>query len=149
MARLTEYDDAAKARGLAVLRANGGNAKKTARELGVPRSTLRAWAGLRENEGKRAADVPATVVNDAVADLARKWLETAHRAVDLANELLERKESRGVKDLLVGAAVATEKHQLLVGGPTSRTESLRVSLVAPDALRSDTLRIIEGGKRTA
>lgn len=151
--RTAEYTDEDRARGLAVLRANAGNMLKTSRETGYPRSTLRAWAGLREREGKRAANLPTPVLQDAVADLARKWLETAHRSVDLASRLLVEAERGGVKqvaaaaraskDLLISAAVATEKHQLLVGGATSRSESLHVSLIAADVLRGDTLQVIE------
>lgn len=38
------YTDADRAAGLAALRANGGNIRKTSRETGVPFGTLHAWA---------------------------------------------------------------------------------------------------------
>lgn len=153
MARLRDYSDDERAHALAVLRSNNGNMKKTAQETGTPRSTLRAWAGLREAEGKHAADVAPEKVDNAAEQLAVSWRHIANMSLALMAEFLERlrdveKVKAGdVRDLSVVAGVATEKESFARGGPTARTESVRVSLVEPDVLRKDTLKVIEGGRK--
>ena len=57
------------------------------------------------------------------------------------------KDAAAVRNLLVGAGITTEKASFARGGPTSRMESVRVSLVDPDALAKASLRVIEGGKK--
>lgn len=153
------FSDDEIARTLAVYQANGGNAKKTALQLGVSRTTLRSWVTVanggiwKGGTGQPRSVAPALVALE-VRSLSDKWLTAANRCVDLANEALAPDEAvksstaLTVKNLLVSAAVATEKHQLLVGGPTSRNESVKVSLIAPDALRDPSLHVIEG-RRTA
>lgn len=154
MARLTEYTDEQKAHALAVLRSNAGNMKKTARETGYPRSTLRAWAGMRQSEGKLPADVPPALVDEHAENLAKRWSKIASLSLEVLEGYLERLKSPekvtsgAARDLSVVGAVATEKESFARGGPTSRTEAVRVSLIAPNALRNDKLRVIEGGKRT-
>lgn len=146
-------DDIAKA--LGTLRANRGNAKKTALELGISRTTVRSWAAVAAGkvwqgstgQPKKASDA---ATSKAVYELGEKWLEVARLAVDRATDILKGDREKGyaadVRNLLVGGAVATEKQQLLSGNPTSRAESVRVQLMEPGALTRASLRVIEGNK---
>ena len=141
-------DDVASA--LAALKANRGNAKKTARDLGISRTTLRSWAAVANGQtwsGGTPRSASPAVITKAERSLAEKWFMVANECVDWAHEILaggKDGKSIDVRNMLLSGAIATDKHQLLVGGPTVRSEILRVSLVSPDALRSGTLKIIEG-----
>lgn len=147
MAEHVEYDDEAVANALAVLRSNRGNMKRTAAQLGIPRTTLRQWAGRNEKTTTGSTrDVPAPLMDEARTKLAATFKQRAQQIMDAVTP--EKLEKASARDLLIAAGIATEKAELLTGGPTARTESVRVSLVEPDALRSDKLRVIEGGKRT-
>jgi hypothetical protein len=53
MGKRRHYSDEDRAEALAVLDANAGNLKRTARDLGIPRATLQEWAG-----GRVSAAVP-------------------------------------------------------------------------------------------
>lgn len=98
---------------LAVLDSNGGNASQTARQLGIPRTTIQRWAA--------GVGVPDT-------EEGRQWLEAerqgladrfeshARRAMRLAAERLE---DASYFDLVRGAAIAVDKMRLLREQPTS------------------------------
>jgi len=111
-------DDRAKA--LAALVANGGNVEKTAREVGIPASTLRVW-----RSGGRGAP-PAPGVAENKATLAELWdgavrssLGLMARALDHAKET----EDDGtlvplLPDLNRIAGTGTDKALALRGEPT-------------------------------
>src|SRR3954464_6482895 len=116
---------------LNALAANHGNAKKTAKMLGMPLSTLRYWAKRNNAHG---ATPSVTLAPERVDELAAQWKRVADRSTSLALRAMEHLDpatlkARDVKDLLIGGAVATDKHQLLTGGATSRQESVRIALV--------------------
>ena len=152
---MAKADQSTIAAALERLAANNGNAKKTARELNISRSTLREWAGRNNAHGK----TPSPNLSDSKrSELAEKWRAIADKGTTIAIQALEGiapadLKMRDVKDLLVGAAVATEKHQLLIGGPTSRPNTqILVSLVAPggktySSLREASLAVLEGEVR--
>ena len=136
---------------LATLRSNGGNAKRTAVQLGIPRTTLRQWAGRAKSSTASPRKVAALKVDVAAEKLAASLDEVSARGtakVLAAIDSVPLETAADVRNLLVGVGIATEKASFARGGPTSRTESLRVSLVSPDELRASALRVIEGGKRT-
>lgn len=130
---------------LRALAANSGNAKKTAKQLGIPRSTLRNWAGRSNAHGM----TPSPNMRPAQrTQLAEKWRKVAEKGTAIALEALDGVDPgalamRDVKDLLVASAVATEKHLLLTGGATSRTETLSISLVGTADLKDVARRAIE------
>lgn len=124
---------------LAALEANGGNAKKTALQLGIPRSTLRYMVGRMGQHTRGKVHKGASA--EKVSDLAGQWKRVADKGTALALAAMERispeeLKARDVKDLLVGSAVATEKHQLLTGQATQRQENVRISLVGAADLRA-------------
>ena len=96
-----------KAAALSALRANGGAIRKTARQLGIPESTLRGWA----REGVRATKKPAPTDEE----LAVQLRELAHR---LAGELLrpEKLSKASAKDLAIALGIALDKLGNLTGG---------------------------------
>jgi regulatory Fis family protein len=133
MANLTTYTDEQAANALAMLEANGGNAKKTAALLGIPRTTLRAWVGRSHSRTARPKKVPAKLVQDRSAEIADSLENLAAKAVGLADG---KAEAATYKDLLIGAGIAIEKVQLLRGRATTRSESLRIELVSGESLRA-------------
>jgi transposase-like protein len=83
------YSDEEKAACLAALSANGGNIAKTAREVGVPRDTLRRWARgqvhprvvqMHHEKKEPLADLLEGIARQLLGDLAD---EARRRAADL------------------------------------------------------------------
>jgi hypothetical protein len=141
VARATEYSDDQAAHALAMLEANGGNAKKTAALLGIPRTTLRQWAGRAKSSTARPKVVRAELVQDRSAEIATNLENLAAKSIGFADAKME---TASYKDLLIGAGIAIEKVQLLRGKATSRSESLRIELVAGGSLQELAARTMSG-----
>jgi hypothetical protein len=115
------YSEEDRAAVLAVLRANGGNLRKTAREAKVngkrvPEATIRAW----RNQPDRAA--PAELRDRAVRDLATEVDEVRWLYLERARETGAIKQTSGFYAIKAFADL-TNVHQLLTGGPTQRIEA--------------------------
>jgi transposase-like protein len=67
VARAT-YDDAAKARAYVVLQANDGLLKRTARETGIPESTLRSWRDDWDKNGAPQTEVLEVAAKEFMAE---------------------------------------------------------------------------------
>jgi transposase-like protein len=143
------YTDDEIAQARALLRANGNNAKKTALQLGVPRTTLRQWAGLSPIKGKQVSETAVDAKGEKLANQFEEITDKLNRRVLDAIDKVKVESAADVRNMLVGSGITTEKGSFARGGPTSRTESLRVSLVDPSSLRSGELTVIEGGKKVA
>lgn len=129
---------------LAALAANGGNAKKTAEILGMPRSTVRYIAGRSNSHGRTPSPLQR---EDQRQDLAGKWKAVADKSAALVLQGLDHVKPgelkpRDIKELVISGAVATEKHQLLTGGATQRTEQVKIALVDASALRTLAAHIV-------
>jgi transposase-like protein len=114
------YTDRDKALVHATLAANGGNVKRTSRETGVAEQTVRDWKKKAERAGIPAeveAALPA-VIEDVAADIER----IRNKALIALEESIDRRDLKG-RDLTVAIGVLTDKHRLLTGQATSRTES--------------------------
>lgn len=138
------------AHALAVLRGNGGNAKKTALALGISRTTLRGWAGRHSNQTGTSKHVNESRVDRKGEKLALTLEEISaegSRRVLEAIKSVKLETAADVRNMLVGVGITTEKASFARGGPTSRTESLRVSMVDPSALAAGTFAVLEGGKK--
>lgn len=148
MANTRQYTDEEIAHALAMLRANGNNVMRTARALRMPRETLNQWAGGKGTRaGKKVTD---DKVEDALSLLTPKLDKLVHRIMDKALEGVERVEvtkASELRDLLVSAGINIEKGSFVRGGPTSRTEQVRVSLMDPSELSGKALRVLEGGRK--
>lgn len=71
MARRTTYTDEELARLYVALTANDGNVKRTARDTGVPESTVRSWKQKWETEGPPAMGAVEDAVTDFTTDAER------------------------------------------------------------------------------
>lgn len=114
------YSDAQRATALAALDANGGDRTHTARQLGIPESTLRSW------DSGRRRDIPAIAELRAQkkADLATE-LETV--AYQLAAAMPGKIEGASLQQLATSLGIAIDKVQLLKGQPTSITAAMGLS----------------------
>lgn len=147
MARRQHYSDDARAAALAVLDANGGNLSRSAREAGVPPSTLDRWRSdrskvgspeLRDQKRMEAADVYRSIESKAGGLL--------DRALDLIAPATVATDPRYLTALNTVAGTATDKRQVLTGLPTERVE--HTTLTPDEAIAAARqLRVLEGGKR--
>lgn len=109
----TRYSDDQRAAVLAALDANGGNLSKTARDTGVPKSTLIAW---RDNVHVPPSDELRTVKKLELADLIRAELAAIFEA------LPGKRAAASYKDATTAAGILMDKLALVEGDPTSRVE---------------------------
>ena len=111
------YSPREKSDALAYLAAEGGNLKRAAISAGVPRKTLEYWA-----RGKGINAEVLRMVEESKLKLRDMFRDEAEAALE------EAKGKRGAanyKDLMIGAAVAVDKAQLLSGEPTNITRTAR------------------------
>lgn len=108
-----QYSDNDKATALAALDANSGNLKLTARELGIPASTLQRW---RDGQVNDDVTVLRTYKKD---ELAERLVEIAHQLIDAAPDKVK---GANLQQIFTSLGIAIEKIQLLEGEPTERSE---------------------------
>jgi transcriptional regulator with XRE-family HTH domain len=86
MRKQRRYSDEFRAQALAALLANGGNLKKTAAQLGLPRSTLGNWAnGTRHPDAAEMADKAAAELADRLGDVAHRLIGLLPDKIPAAN----------------------------------------------------------------
>lgn len=114
------YSEKRIAETLAVLKANGGNVSRTSRETGVPRGTLRGWRDASAADaGRQAAIADQTEEQkERLGDVLEGFIRRVF-SVGITDEKLK---AADVKDLVLAAAVAVDKMQLLRGEPTDINE---------------------------
>ena len=127
-----DYSLDRKAEVLALVKANNGNVLRTAQETGIHHATIQYW---QANE-----DRFAQIQQQKQADLAQECEDDARYYFALA-----RSKAPGApyNHLMTGAAIATDKMQLLRGLPTAITESVErtdMTVILQSAL-SDTIDI--------
>lgn len=119
------YSEADRAVALALLDANGGNLKRTAREFGVPVDTLRYWRDRRVEGAEREEEPPAPkqttnkdvqVAKESLADA------TARLAQRLVSAMEDKLADANLKDAAVAFGIAVDKMQVLRGEATSINE---------------------------
>lgn len=113
---MAKYSDVQRAETMAVLAANGGNLNKTARNTGIPLSTLAKWA-----DGKGHSPDHADLCMEKKKDLAELFEGIARDILDAAADKIA---DASLKDAMVSAGVAVDKMQLLKNEPTSITKSV-------------------------
>jgi transposase-like protein len=84
MAGRQQYTDEAKAAAFTALEVNDGNKKRTARELGLPLSTLRRWS----DEWEKGKNLPAA---EDLVQATGDFIEDAERVRNLALKKMEAK----------------------------------------------------------
>lgn len=118
------YSDEERAAGLAALEANGGNIRKTARETGIPKSTLIAW----RDSTPSPPDEIRTQKRTELKDLIRSELD------GIFAEMGVKRESASYKDLATAAGILLDKDALLNGDATSRVD-VNLSTLTDDELK--------------
>lgn len=110
-----KYTEAFKAKALAALDANGGNVWRTAKEVGIPTTTLERWA-------KDQDAVPPDVREEKRKELAA---ELEGFVIGLCNLRAKSLEGLNVRDTAVAIGIGVDKLLLLKGQPNqiSRNES--------------------------
>lgn len=125
---------------LAAVDANGGDVAKTARETGVPDSTIRCWRlGHRCPEALQLRDEKKGNLANACEELA--WL--------FASEIPRKVDKAPLNHLTAGLGIMVEKTRLLRGEPTTygrtdntnRTVSVNLERLPPDE-RANFLRLL-------
>lgn len=103
MAGKARYSDEDKARVYVALSANDQNVKRTARETGVPESTVRSFKKQFELEPPRT-DLVETVVGDFVEDASR----VRHKALKAIEKKIDANEAK-VGELNATVGILTDK----------------------------------------
>jgi transposase-like protein len=127
MAGRSAYTDADRARVYAVLLANDGNVKRTARETGYPENTVRRWKTQFTEDGPPPQDVVEEAVNTYVGNM--------ERVRDLALVALETKIRNGElkgSELITTIGVLDDKTTRARGAATSRHEHVMTLPSAED-----------------
>jgi transposase-like protein len=101
-----------KAGALALLDANGGKIRETARQLGICHRTLHRWA----TEGYGIDDRVLALEGIAREELANRFEDEAHAALD---EAPAKRDAATYQQLITGAAIAIDKMRLLREQATS------------------------------
>lgn len=134
-----KYTPEQRANALAVLERNGGNAKKTARDTNVERTTLREWANRKSDNVRAVLHKDAPVEDrEEQAGRFRRFSGLAMDKAMAAVALLDPKKmtSRDIREIVVSAAVGTEKDLLLSGKSTSRVGFEPLAVFFSSALRT-------------
>ena len=136
MAGRATYSEAERARVYVVLTANQGNVKRTARDTGVPESTVRRFKQDFEQNGPPSLEEVEQEVGDFLSDAER----VRHKAL----LELERKIPDATPSALVATVgVLTEKIGLVRGLATGRVEHVH-SLPSPDEIRAALAGVVQG-----
>lgn len=107
------------------LQVNDGNIRKTARDTGVPVSTVRDFRDKWESEGY------PDPVDDALPIARATFIEEAKEVRYLMVQRLREKVDRNeatTRDLITGIQVLTDKINVMEGMATSRTEIAQIAL---------------------
>lgn len=115
MAGRSSYSDEDKASVLAVLAANNGNIKRTARETGIAEGTVRYWA-------KKAAPPSDETLQAAVDDFVDKAEKIRGMALANLEAAIESGEI-SPRELITVIGVLDDKVTRAKGLPTQRTEN--------------------------
>jgi len=112
------YDDKFRASAVVMLEAAGwpnekGALARVSRHLGVPSPTLSRWAREKNNPA------PNEVVTEKKGDLVALLKAEAEA---IFGDMPNARKDASYRDLAVALGIVLDKHQLLSGGPTGRTE---------------------------
>lgn len=115
------YTDEERAAALTLLACHGYDVVKTANELKMPRTTLRAWhLGFRHPEALR-------VYEEKRGDAAKMFETLVWEIMPFARNAMP---SAGFRELMTGAGIAVDKMRLLKGESTAINDNRETSVNA-------------------
>jgi transposase-like protein len=139
------HSDKTKAEVLALLDANGGNLSQTARDAGLPISTVQSW-----RDGRFVTQEVTENSKEKKVELADMFERVAWKYLGEADKDHKAEETRG-KDAVMTAAIATDKMRLLREqttqniGPTVSPHQIVMDFIASARRKGlTTAQIIEG-----
>src|SRR5690606_9896795 len=111
------YSERDRATALAALESNGGNLKRTAKQLGMSTSTLRRGTHEADDDTETGPLKTATAaaLPETRASIADRLREFIHSALDVAGAKLE---EANLQQVFTAIGISAEKAQLLDGKPT-------------------------------
>lgn len=133
------YSDADLARLYVVLTTNEGNVKRTARDTGVPESTVRRFKKLWEEEGPPKLEE----VEEAVFEYLTEMEATRDLALQRMHEKLEKGEGT-LPQIATVFGVLTDKIDRARGIGTNHVHEHKLSLPSPDEIRESLGALIVG-----
>ena len=108
------YSDDQRANALAALAANGGNIKRTSRDLGIPQQTLREWSkGLCHPAVTELRDQKKGTLAQGLEEMAWKLIGVVPEALKDCN----------IQQLATALGITIDKMQLLRNKPTEITRT--------------------------
>ena len=114
MAKRT-YTNDFRASALAALAANAGDVLRTARQLGIPETTLRHWAeGHRHPEARQMAEEKKRPLADRLEEIAHSLIDNMPAKMTVAT----------LQQLTVSLGIAVEKMCLLREVPNAASETM-------------------------
>lgn len=129
MAERRQYSEEDKARVFVTLTANSGNVKRTARDCGIPISTVRRWKEEWESQGPPDTSVVEVAVGE--------FLDDAERVRHKALRTLEEKLPDATPSALVATVgMLTDKIHVVKGIATSRQETVHTLPPAEEIART-------------
>lgn len=124
-----QFTQADKAQALVTLAANGGNIKRTARDLGVNPNTVRRWRTLAETDSGPDKALVAVAIKEFVGDAER----VRNKALGLLEARIDAGEIKA-GELITALGVLDDKITRSKGLPTS-TVNHQSALPSPEELR--------------
>lgn len=114
------YSEEDRVNALATLEANGGNVKRTAQQLGIPRGTLITWRDKSEPVTSTLSERVSEVIDTKTAEvgeLVERWMNVQNKFLDVVEHSLDTYitdktalEPDQLKHLMVGAGITADKH---------------------------------------
>jgi transposase-like protein len=143
VAERRKYNDGDRAQVFTALTINQGNIKRSARETGVPVSTVRLWKKEWEEQG------PSEEVALLAAEAATRFVATAENARDLALakwQALVEEDKVAARDLMTGVGVLTDKIHAAKGLSKGGSSQPAIS---PEHMRELARGLVEGAVEAA
>lgn len=144
MAERRKYTDQDRARVNLALTVNQGNIKRTARETGIPVSTVRLWKKELEENG------PSTEVALLTEEQADQFVQDSERVRGKMLSALEEAVDRGdvkARELITGVGVLTDKINVARG--LTRGQGETRPAIEPAAMRELARGLVEGAVAAA
>lgn len=108
---------------VSLLREHGGNRSKVAKIAGRGKATVQRVAEAAGIESERSATEKASVARSLFAEIDRK--EVIAEMLQKGRDILDATtEARGYKDAVTGLGISIDKHLLVSGEATARTENV-------------------------